>query len=291
MCGGACRLIGTPSTIRGLSPRVRGSHLELGGDQALARSIPACAGEPVAAAVAVDLARVYPRVCGGAVDVVADHPIDRGLSPRVRGSLSGNEAERVGVGSIPACAGEPGPGSEGGTRCRVYPRVCGGALSGGLRSPWGQGLSPRVRGSLTNGFFPCTGLGSIPACAGEPDTPRRSQGADRVYPRVCGGAPVMAAVGTAARGLSPRVRGSPTAPGSNSTSAGSIPACAGEPETETADGCCLRVYPRVCGGAARLGARLPRRGGLSPRVRGSLPHRDDPDPLDGSIPACAGEPS
>ena len=50
---------------RGLSPRVRGNRVQpqhaAGGD----RSIPACAGEPMVWASESELARVYPRVCGG----------------------------------------------------------------------------------------------------------------------------------------------------------------------------------------------------------------------------------
>ena len=103
-----------------------------------------------------------------------------------------------------------------------------------------------------------TALRSIPACAGEPSRPWRTQTVPMVYPRVCGGT---------------RSRCCP------------IPACAGEPAPNH------RVYPRVCGGtppSATMGLSPRVRGNplkmllprLSPRVRGNH----------GSIPACAGEP-
>ena len=89
--------------------------------------------------------RVYPRVCGETIARVARPPIDKGLSPRVRGNrvrgasrfafggsipaCAGKPAiVAVGIlrrGSIPACAGKPEPGTVGERLCRVYPRVCG----------------------------------------------------------------------------------------------------------------------------------------------------------------------
>ena len=51
------------------------------------------------------------------------------------------------------------------------------------------------------------------------------------------------------------------------------------------------VYPRVCGGTdveQRLGTQYY---GLSPRVRGNRQPVTVKDPVVGSIPACAGEPS
>ena len=72
-------------------------------------------------------------------------------------------------------------------------------------------------------------------------------------------------------GLSPRVRGSPYETWLLQGHRGSIPACAGEPSQAACLRCPIRVYPRVCGGAAAewLDGRCKKR----------------------SIPACAGEPS
>ena len=49
----------------GLSPRVRGNRRGKGKRPARRRSIPACAGEPLAGASVRRPERVYPRVCGG----------------------------------------------------------------------------------------------------------------------------------------------------------------------------------------------------------------------------------
>ena len=173
-------------------------------------------------------------------------------------------------------------------------------------------------------------MGSIPACAGEPQAMPPSERIGTVYPRVCGGALNCGPTGNRATGLSPRVRGSHLRTIRGDQRPRSIPACAGEPT-----GCllalhCLQVYPRVCGGAFgqrriewTLQGLSPRvRGatgalregfafwvyprvcggaqawksltvqapGLSPRVRGSRCYYSTPKRCTRSIPACAGEP-
>ena len=51
-----------------------------------------------------------------------------------------------------------------------------------------------------------------------------------VYPRVCGGTRPRTGNGPPPPGLSPRVRGNPSPDRERAAAAGSIPACAGEPE-------------------------------------------------------------
>ena len=92
------------------------------------------------------------------------------------------------MGSIPAWAGEPGPTFHYDRRAWVYPRVGGGAPLG-IDIGFGcQGLSPRGRGSLGSINGPEDIPGSIPAWAGEPMPSVMTIGAQRVYPRVGGGA-------------------------------------------------------------------------------------------------------
>ena len=193
--------------------------------------------------------RVYPRVCGGADLGDLAGRAQEGLSPRVRGSLHRGTASRPGAGSIPACAGEPRPESARRGRCRVYPRVCGGAAQLESVDRPGEGLSPRVRGSHESQTVPVEGHGSIPACAGEPNTVGLPPDMIWVYPRVCGGAAGGDNTTTRIWGLSPRVRGSHTWRTERQEARGSIPACAGEPGVTLPGSSLLRVYPRVCGGA------------------------------------------
>ena len=234
--------------------------------------------------------RVYPRVCGGTERHQHEQSLESGLSPRVRGNPENYDGGRISPGSIPACAGEPSPRAAPTPQFGVYPRVCGGtALAGGLPSG-GSGLSPRVRGNPVAKRPEAVVYGSIPACAGEPASPRQWRPRPRVYPRVCGGTKRTFLWATSSTGLSPRVRGNPKVLAPDSETGGSIPACAGEPTARRFPSRWRGVYPRVCGGTW-----LGWRGGdcaegLSPRVRGNLQNCARWFGLNGSIPACAGEP-
>ena len=70
-------------------------------------ALTACAGEPRYLLHVHGGLRVYPRVCGGARNPKMAKLKDRGLSPRVRGSLWVTYSHTLLEGSIPACAGEP----------------------------------------------------------------------------------------------------------------------------------------------------------------------------------------
>ena len=197
--------------------------------------------------------RVYPRVCGGTLPGVLDGVSLDGLSPRVRGNhdraAPGVHVHR----SIPACAGEPLMSIESRPPSWVYPRVCGGtkpAAGGSYSSP---GLSPRVRGNPGRRAGGGQGRGSIPACAGEPWSPRPRRGRPRVYPRVCGGTEGVKTMADARAGLSPRVRGNRGRGLAPRPNPGSIPACAGEPAIGSRRSRGWRVYPRVCGGTLPSG--------------------------------------
>ena len=168
--------------------------------------------------------------------------------------------------------------------------MCGGttALQGGRSGC--QGLSPRVRGNPALNLGERHANGSIPACAGEPCPSARTTPISRVYPRVCGGTAVRTSPGRVAGGLSPRVRGNPPCPTPSSRTAGSIPACAGEPGCWAGPAAWITVYPRVCGGTPIAASLIRWRIGLSPRVRGNPERMDELPDRSGSIPACAGEP-
>ena len=92
----------------GLSPRVRGNPAGMEDNPLLLRSIPACAGEPGLALPDGLEDGVYPRVCGGTIWSMTLPPFTSGLSPRVRGNPPWIPVMLCQIGSIPACAGEPG---------------------------------------------------------------------------------------------------------------------------------------------------------------------------------------
>ena len=214
-----------------------------------------------------------------------------GLSPRVRGNHVEHHLAGRGVGSIPACAGEPSRWRRATSQVRVYPRVCGGTEVRGVSLSLPAGLSPRVRGNRRAGAARRPRSGSIPACAGEPHTRWHLSKHPRVYPRVCGGTQKSVDHGILPKGLSPRVRGNRHPPQAQEGLGGSIPACAGEPRGGRGGATHTRVYPRVCGGTRCTVQQLADGDGLSPRVRGNPGDGAARVHIDGSIPACAGEPS
>ena len=192
VCGGTYQAYQEFAHFRGLSPRVRGNRARQGRHSHFSRSIPACAGEPGTRKRRLEIAGVYPRVCGG--------------------TQAGPELGRNWAGTGP-----------------VYPRVCGGTIIRERAMQGVSGLSPRVRGNpFPDGGIDGGGR-SIPACAGEPGRRRTKSRSWRVYPRVCGGTGGPIRRPNPAQGLSPRVRGNPAAAQRRPSSPGSIPACAGEP--------------------------------------------------------------
>ena len=291
VCGGTAP--GGPSMARqrGLSPRVRGNRGRLPARQTSTRSIPACAGEPWAGPERFRAWEVYPRVCGGTLFLLTKSGAPTGLSPRVRGNLNPGMLNERAPRSIPACAGEPGrPGGSVSPRT-VYPRVCGGTWRLAQTRAGACGLSPRVRGNPPQPTPRPLRPRSIPACAGEPMKASVYGCGVTVYPRVCGGtSPGRFPVG-ADQGLSPRVRGNRQAVAGQLPFEGSIPACAGEPVAVYPVNVGVRVYPRVCGGTTTSPRAMLPLEGLSPRVRGNLLLRLAASERDGSIPACAGEPT
>ena len=254
----------------------------------LRRSIPACAGEPRLSASPSSANKVYPRVCGGTFPLQCSPVRTLGLSPRVRGNQRQLVPGREGLGSIPACAGEPRTllpdiGDEA-----VYPRVCGGTVGIDTYPMYYKGLSPRVRGNPDEGRAIIGYSRSIPACAGEPARGWLPSPSPRVYPRVCGGTGDRTVLDGLRGGLSPRVRGNrrtrvyPLTPGRSipacagepqvqisGDDGGSIPACAGEPYIVRFVQDVKEVYPRVCGGTCDQPMYIAQSLGLSPRVRGN----------------------
>ena len=91
-------------------------------------------------------------------------------------------------------------------------------------------------------------------------------------------------------GLSPRMRGNLRMVDDNVLVIRSIPAHAGEPAPIMPAPAMATVYPRACGGTAKLDNVSSRGRGLSPRMRGNLKFKWARLPSERSIPAHAGEP-
>ena len=270
--GGGNAVVETENGLAtGLSPRGRGKlHCEtrrLRGN----RSIPAWAGETWQWFIGLVVAEVYPRVGGG--NSVSFRLTFRvmGLSPRGRGKRQVLSTVGVGVGSIPAWAGETVRGDTPRRIIPVYPRVGGGNCVKGLGGGFPKGLSPRGRGKQTLAGTAIRGARSIPAWAGE--TPRACPAStwQWVYPRVGGGNSPSSGACAGRRPLSPRGRGKQTLAGTAIRGARSIPAWAGETPRACPASTWQWVYPRVGGGNDTQWWRHWYDGGLSPRGRGKLP--------------------
>ena len=155
---------------------------------------------------------------------------------------------------------------------------------------FGMGLSPRVRGNPGGYAFPPLAIGSIPACAGEPQSATVGTDYSLVYPRVCGGTRKERTMISTGIGLSPRVRGNLRLLWQQLLFVRSIPACAGEPQGCRPAAGSSMVYPRVCGGTRTCTPARISPPGLSPRVRGNPSVPAFALASVRSIPACAGEP-
>ena len=229
MCGATRHMLPVSLSKTGLSPRVRGNRGETVLVPKHAGPIPACAGQPTVGRCWARPSGAYPRVCGATGAFKVLNWLGKGLSPRVRGNPFQSVRILQRRGPIPACAGQPDDFIDNAIGMGAYPRVCG--ATGGLPGTVGgaEGLSPRVRGNLQRDFIIHAVAGPIPACAGQPvrrRIPARECGA---YPRVCGATQILINGLCHFAGLSPRVRGNPSAVYSTCTPGGPIPACAGQP--------------------------------------------------------------
>ena len=213
----------------GLSPRVRGNPSRHRYFVSRSGPIPACAGQPFFALEAPKGLGAYPRVCGATRQLKYANYYGPGLSPRVRGNLFHTGTLMPLSGPIPACAGQTDLLRESPRDFRAYPRVCGATVFGLAWSNSRGGLSPRVRGNPTQEVRALADYGPIPACAGQPIGVPNERTPLGAYPRVCGATRCAQLVAPSLQGLSPRVRGNPTLAKDYGTSAGPIPACAGQP--------------------------------------------------------------
>ena len=254
----------------GLSPRGRGKLSASSCAFAVARSIPAWAGETPYADILAAMSRVYPRVGGGNILHCWDGGGVEGLSPRGRGKLHPAVGQPQGRGSIPAWAGETPALRHRRIQQRVYPRVGGGNDPENEGQFICNGLSPRGRGKPPPTSPRGTRTGSIPAWAGETAALAAPSIQPTVYPRVGGGNQGHPLAFQDVAGLSPRGRGKLHPISDPGRQTGSIPAWAGETFAHGPGDIRKAVYPRVGGGNRARGKAIGPTRGLSPRGRGKL---------------------
>ena len=229
---------------------------------------------------------------GGATGNLTLHTTENdGLSPRGRGNQRNPAWWCVGVGSIPAWAGQPPPARSRPALWRVYPRVGGATVLTAPTPLLLSGLSPRGRGNRRRVERLVLLRRSIPAWAGQPIRDGPGGVGNPVYPRVGGATMRGSERESAALGLSPRGRGNPLSRALHPGGGRSIPAWAGQPQRAFPTARSTPVYPRV--GGATLEHSFPggAAAGLSPRGRGNQHGVACADAYSGSIPAWAGQPA
>ena len=289
-CGESAAVRGPRGSGPGPSPRVRGIPGPVRQVDSRLGSIPAGAGNPCGGRAGPRGAGVHPRGCGESWGRRCKEMPTPGPSPRVRGIRSTVGRLPRGSRSIPAGAGNPRGGPGAASNRRVHPRGCGESGFITPRSVTTPGPSPRVRGIRHHARPAADGPRSIPAGAGNPGSARACRPSDTVHPRGCGESQVPHAGQSLGQGPSPRVRGIPSTSTGRSSTAGSIPAGAGNPRAISTHSSCVRVHPRGCGESDTVIPAGVTIEGPSPRVRGIL-SREIPDlPRFGSIPAGAGNP-
>ena len=154
--------------VEGLSPLARGNQSSNVGTLHQCGPIPARAGQPLRRAAPGFRAGAYPRSRGATAIQVTFATVCWGLSPLARGNRDDGCGVQLADGPIPARAGQP---SSHAARCiliRAYPRSRGATLFApvGLEVP--AGLSPLARGNRRLHIVRSSGVGPIPARAGQP---------------------------------------------------------------------------------------------------------------------------
>ena len=233
---------------------------------------------------------------GGTVSHVIDTKWKRifpndGSSPRVRGTRHGQKRRTQAQRIIPACAGNASVRRVTMMSRADHPRVCGerGRMSNTPSRP--RGSSPRVRGTLARLCQTGVCRRIIPACAGNASTKLVILSGPPDHPRVCGERPSCLDDILAGPGSSPRVRGTPQDDPSQGVPMRIIPACAGNATQRLSESIPWPDHPRVCGERSPCAQTKMRRGGSSPRVRGTQAAIVNVGGDERIIPACAGNAS
>ena len=256
-------------TVRGSSPRERGTLARLGVLAPGVRFIPAGAGNALATSARRCLRSVHPRGSGERRTCNRPSWPSAGSSPRERGTPGAQDQRDRRRRFIPAGAGNarprrPRPGVQ-----PVHPRGSGERIPIECRSSAVGGSSPRERGTLVNARPYSGARRFIPAGAGNAFSRSARCGFRSVHPRGSGERPFPDDSHTTPAGSSPRERGTPDLRGRVGGYSRFIPAGAGNAPANRAGNCRRAVHPR--GSGERPGRGRGRAGstGSSPRERGT----------------------
>ena len=248
---------------------MRGTHVFNPSGKDSGGIIPAYAGNTPSDNRTEAWLRDHPRVCGEHGRDMGGWCVDRGSSPRMRGTQIDVSGPVEADGIIPAYAGNTVTLSAMHEAYRDHPRVCGEHHVKHALIIGPPGSSPRMRGTLLKGWTCRIGHGIIPAYAGNTQHPTDRRTWYRDHPRVCGEHARRIHGGTYPAGSSPRMRGTHFAVTLAAPAPGIIPAYAGNTTIH-----CMRAsgnwdHPRVCGEHRVFLATVMFDAGSSPRMRGT----------------------
>ncbi len=196
-----------PAVVCGSSPRGRGTGFSIADAKRAGRVIPAWAGNRTAKAPLWRGFSGHPRVGGEQATATFNSTAYVGSSPRGRGTAGTDTGLPGDKRVIPAWAGNrprtgrirrPGAG---------HPRVGGEQLQGGGVGIFGDGSSPRGRGTESEGGFVARPIRVIPAWAGNRRSSASCASPMPGHPRVGGEQFVLNACNRDICGSSPRGRG------------------------------------------------------------------------------------
>ena len=172
--------------VTGSFPRMRGTPAALSFDGTRLGIIPAYAGNTDGVFYVPGTVWDHPRVCGEHTVSMVVYATMLGSSPRMRGTLGSQLCLSVGVGIIPAYAGNTSwlPPVENWSG--DHPRVCGEHFAQAKKRWPVRGSSPRMRGTPPWLLALHGHLGIIPAYAGNTRRLPCRFLSPRDHPRVCG---------------------------------------------------------------------------------------------------------
>ena len=189
---------------------------------------------------------------------------------------------------IPAHAGNSGSAPNSRVPVTVHPRACGEQRREALVNPRAVGSSPRMRGTVLQGFVDLHFDRFIPAHAGNRSFASLSSFLSPVHPRACGEQVQVFLPNASYAGSSPRMRGTDLRRQPEVVRQRFIPAHAGNSWQRQPILRLTSVHPRACGEQSRIPLLKPSPFGSSPRMRGTDCMATGPFPSKRFIPAHAG---
>ena len=231
VCGEHTSCICSSSSLRGSSPRMRGTLMLAVSVAVVLGIIPAYAGNTSCTVIVYNFPWDHPRVCGEHDPPIRVGTRRQGSSPRMRGTRRLRAFLRKSRRIIPAYAGNT-------IRCLSarraivdHPRVCGEHVQASALGQLTSGSSPRMRGTRVRHVGGDAVSGIIPAYAGNTAVETCAYPFNRDHPRVCGEHAICPRSKFVKTGSSPRMRGTLVSSKYDGGAHGIIPAYAGNTHT------------------------------------------------------------